>query len=235
MIDSYLVLFMVTIAGDIALPFSILIGFFESRESGLYRFRRWRLLVAVIALAVLNVLAGFSMIHNITQAIVAGGNTAETAVYKNRATQNYVANNLRVAFPEVLTADREQCYRSAISNYVEDLWNKAFRESVCVPDMKEKFKEINCDGKQEDYYGVIHNKLSFRHKLKDEFAVIGYVTRRMLREPEASKLLPPTEQMLANYQHYFAECTDLKPQRWVDPSVDVLESPIQICVGQKCQ
>jgi hypothetical protein len=182
-------------------------------------------------------------VHGATQ-------VAEAAVSGNRAASEYALENLGVMFPEILNKQSKQCYRAALSNYVEDDWDKSFNTGMWQ--RQESFCKKNpsiCNGKQENYFVSVRDKMNPFHLLFRDLTVIGdfigtfWITaaesykkeRQLTHSPDGKGgFYPaPDEQMLANYHKYLTNCATLKPLTWVVPNEQLLKSDATFCIG-KC-
>jgi hypothetical protein len=228
---------------------SILCGVSEDRTQENYRFRSKRFLAAIAIIFLLNICAVLAILPEIKNLVLGASRIAETAVMKNRAISEYTLENLGVMFPEILNDKNKQCYRAALSNYVEDDWNKSFNTAMWR--REEPFCKKNpaiCNGKQDDYFEAIRNKVNPLHLLLHDFAVIGYFSgtdwttaaesykkiRRFTRQPDGQGNVPPPpdEQMLATYHKYLMNCSTLEPLPWATTNGQLLKSEAIFCIGR---
>jgi hypothetical protein len=222
-------------------PLLILLGLFENRKTGTYQFRRGRFLAVAGCLFIVNLLSLFPAVDFIKQSVEEPAHVAEKSVQDIKTTQNYVMNNLSMMFPETLAPETAGCWQSAISNYIEDQWNQAFRENI------DKDNQRPTVDKQEDYYEFLRQVINPHHLLAKDFEVISrfmgsiwlsadglYHSMHVLRrEPDKNGQIPAiNEQMTTNYRQYFVNCGALKSEVWVDPNTDLLRSLPQVCIGR---
>jgi hypothetical protein len=226
----------------------ILCGFFEDREQGSYRFRYARFVVSVVLLLIANAGAVFIVIPQIKKMVLDASHVAEASVVKNRLATDYTLRNMSVLFPEILNDQKMQCYRAALSNYVEDDWNKSFTTAMWQREGQFcKTNAMACNGKQEDAAPALRQRINPFHLLFRDFAAIGLFLgtdwttaaesykkmRQFMHQPDGKGniLPPPDKEMLVNYQNYWSNCASLKPLPWVTPNEPLLQSPAIFCIG----
>jgi hypothetical protein len=228
---------------------SILCGFFEDRTLGSYHFRLKRFLAVFAIIFALNASSLLAIIPKVKNRVLDASHIAKTAVLKNRALSEYTLENLSVIFPEILNDKNKKCYRTALSNYVEDDWNKSFNTAMWQ--REESFCKKNpsaCNGKEDDYFEAIRNKVNPFHLLLRDFGVIGYFlgtdwttaaesykkVRQFARLPDGKGIVPPPpdEQMLTNYHNYFGNCSSLDPMPWASTKDQLLKSEAVFCIGR---
>lgn len=227
---------------------SIFCGVFEERTKEDYRFRSNRFIMAVAVLFAANIFTVLAILPEMKNKMLDGSHAAESAVLRNRAMADYALENLGVFFPEIIKDENKECYRAALSNYVEDDWDESFK--VTMWQHEALFCKQNpsiCNGKQDDYLGAIREKVNPFHLLLRDLTAIGYFlgtdwmtgaesyrkVRQFTRQPDSkgNALPPPDELRLANYKKYWANCSSLKPLPWVLPSEPLLRSEATFCVG----
>ena len=229
-------------------PFILtLFGFFETKTNGSVSFKSGRyagsILVSIVAAAILVPVAAFF----ITQLVIDGAVAATDSTKLNRATQLHFQESVAGLFPEI--KEKNDCYTKALSNWVEDSWQKAYREATC--------SKGTCANNQEEFINQFNKKyLPHQYGLITMMAVsfgmigqsVSYISASAShhygRIRSFTGILDPTEIGKPNigtdkvaydeYHSYINGCQAMQLKPWIVLKEPLFTSPASLCIGE-CQ
>jgi hypothetical protein len=225
----------------LSLPFFGLFGFFEDRKEGSYQFRFKRFLLCIGVLCALNVVSAFLIIISMEDLMMVGMKRSELHILRMRSAPEFVLNNFKVMFPDILTDKTEACFRAALSNYVEDKWKSAFHTATC------NSPQHFCSDSIEAYDEALLNESKPKQNIIVKLQMIGHSWRpigaassEMFKQAE--KLFPEPdsqgnvqeladESALADYRSYFDRCSTLKALPWAQAGAELVTSRVISCIG----
>lgn len=226
-----------------SVPILTVFGFFEDRTNGFYRFRTSRFLAAALGVFILNICFYVPLYSCVANLIEGAEPVAEQGVLGSRATAEYTMNNLNVMFPGIMDDRSQKCYRAALSNYVEDQWDKYLHDESCNGQFHV------CATTESDYYEALLNKALPTQNLTVDMSAMNVVlgsvwltasnmyklAHRMLHIPDKEGHFPdpPDVQMIAEQQKYLTNCSTLKPLSWVNRDDELMVERPHLCIG-KC-
>lgn len=222
-----------------------LFGFFETKTNNSVSFKPWRyacsILVSILATAGLFPVLAILL----TQLITDGETSAVQSAKLNRAVQLRFQESAATLFPEI--KDKNDCYTKAVSNWVEDHWQKAYRASAC--------NQGTCSENEEEFINQLAQiKLPYQHDLLLMLAILFDMKGKAVNNIWSSAkdyynhirsfigILDPTEMekpYIGNdkdayneYYSYINRCQTMQPKSWMVLKEPLVTSPVSLCMGE---
>lgn len=222
-----------------------LFGFFETRANGrvTFKFARYvgSILVSIIASATLLPVLALTL----TQLTIDGEATAVDSAKLNRATQLQFQESAGSLFPVI--KEKNDCYTKALSNWIEDHWQTAYREAAC--------NQGTCASNEDDYINLLNQKnpldkydilsmmgLSFdmkgkavnniwaaaKHMYSGIRSFLGIVDPTEIGKPK----IGTDNAAYDEYNSYIKRCQAMQPKSWMVSKEPLIISPISLCIGE---
>lgn len=229
----------------LSLPVLSLLGFFETRTNGEYKFNTTRYVACIIITVLSSACLLPALAYSIIQLNADGANQAVKSMLLARTTTLIAQQNAAALYPPL--QQKNTCFTIGISNWIEDTWKKDFRTAVCKASsctadvsaqLKQEQLDINAKGYDlvstatlglkaiENVYAAAFLTAKINYNRMRSFA--GLLDPSSIGQPD----IGTNKEAYDEFKGFIAACDGLQPPHWITQKQKLLLNPMRLCVGE---